>query len=182
MLCDVMRVLVEQQTWLWEKPNSSCENTLGIISTHTQTVAYIHTHTLTSYTEGPEAKLQAVQHYKAVGGVQLTSLLRVALKITGALPQPQLPDLPYVDCRRERERKERLCCMNANMHNHKSHFGTLFISVPNTQKSAAEELNKYSVFVCESPKTHTNISADCRMSATHRCLRFPSTLLKEKIL
>lgn len=60
---------------------------------------------LTSHAERPEAKLQAVEHDEAVGGVQFTGLLRVALKIAGALPQPQLPDLSYVDWR-EGGRKE----------------------------------------------------------------------------
>ena len=58
-------------------------------------------YTLTSHTERPQAELQAVEHDEAVGGVQFTGLLRVALKITGALPQPQLPDLSYVDWRRD---------------------------------------------------------------------------------
>lgn len=38
-----------------------------------------------------------------MGGIHFTGLLRVALKVPGALPQPQLPDLSYVDWRRERE-------------------------------------------------------------------------------
>jgi len=67
---------------------------------------YTHTHTqflstLTSHAERPEAKLQAVEHDEAVGGVMFTGILRVALKIPGALPQPQLPDLSYVNWRRE---------------------------------------------------------------------------------
>ncbi len=62
-------------------------------------------YTLTSHTECPEAKLQSVEHDEAVGGVQFTGLLRVTLKISGALPQPQLPDLSYVNWRREEWRK-----------------------------------------------------------------------------
>lgn len=58
-----------------------------------------HTHTLTCHTERPEAKLQAVQHDEAVGRVQFTGLLRVALEITGPLPQPQLLNLSYVNWR-----------------------------------------------------------------------------------
>lgn len=63
-------------------------------------------HTLTSHAERPEAKLQAIEYDEAVGGIQFPGLLRVALKITGALPQPQLPDLSYVDWRREEGRKD----------------------------------------------------------------------------
>lgn len=56
-----------------------------------------HVYTLTSQTEGPEAKLETIEHDEAVGGVYFTGLLWVALKVTGALPQPQLPDLSYVN-------------------------------------------------------------------------------------
>lgn len=58
---------------------------------------------LTGHAQSPEAKLQAKEYDEAVGGIQFTGLLRVALKVPGALPQPQLPDLSYVDWRRERE-------------------------------------------------------------------------------
>ncbi|TNN59902.1 hypothetical protein EYF80_029868 [Liparis tanakae] len=53
------------------------------------------------------AKLQAVEHDEAVGGVKFTGILRVALKIPGALPQPQLPDLSYVHWRRQGRREGR---------------------------------------------------------------------------
>lgn len=63
-------------------------------------------HTLTSQAERSKAKLDTVEHDEAVGGVQFTGLLWVALEITGALPQPQLPDLSYVDWRRKEGRKD----------------------------------------------------------------------------
>lgn len=117
-------------------------------------------HILTSHTERPEAKLQAIQHDEAEGGVQFTGLLWVALKITGALPQPQFPDLSYVNWRREGVRKEGQCCMNTNMHNHKSQFVMLFISLQNTQESVAGELNKCTVCCwVQSKNRHTNSSA-----------------------
>lgn len=53
--------------------------------------------TLTRQAERLEAELDTVEHDETVGGVQFTSLLRVALKITRALSQPQLPDLSYVN-------------------------------------------------------------------------------------
>lgn len=58
-------------------------------------------HTRTSQAERSEAKLNTIEHDEAVGGIQLTGLLWVTVKIAGALPEPQLPDLPYVDWRRK---------------------------------------------------------------------------------
>lgn len=43
-------------------------------------------HTRTSQAERSEAKLNTIEHDEAVGGVQLTGLLWVTVKIAGALP------------------------------------------------------------------------------------------------
>lgn len=53
--------------------------------------------TLTRQAERLQAKLETVDHDEAVGGVHFTSLLRVALKVTRGLSQPQLPDLSDVN-------------------------------------------------------------------------------------
>lgn len=59
----------------------------------------------TCQAERPQAKLEAIQDDEAVGRVQFTSLLWVPLKVTRAFPQPQLPDLPYVNWGRKKRRR-----------------------------------------------------------------------------